>query len=128
MTPSDPVERATIYSVPIVLPEKQIEIISDEIDNVLIGLTQDLVHLDGKPDPRGYVGEVAAYGRIAAALTTGILDLPDRALRRAFERLAREVDNQNDYERVDSEHRAFEAFGALLRTPRRASASQRGRA
>lgn len=118
MTPSNPVERATVYSVPIELPEQQIEIIRDEIDNVLIGLTQDLVYLDGKPDPRGYVGEVAAYGRVAAALTTGNLDLPDRALRRAFERLAREVDNQNDYQRVDSEHKAFEAFGELLRTPR----------
>jgi hypothetical protein len=53
MTPSDPVERATIYSIPIGLPEEQIKIVSDEIDSVLIGLTQDLVHLDGKPDPGG---------------------------------------------------------------------------
>jgi hypothetical protein len=127
MTPSDPVERATIYSVPIGLPEEQIEIVSDEIDSVLIGLTQDLVHLDGKPDPGGYVGEVAAYGRLAAALTRGTMHLPDRACRKALERLAEELDNRNEYERVRSEHQAFRAFGELLRTPRPSPAARKGR-
>jgi hypothetical protein len=124
MTPSNPVEWATSYPVPIVLPEDQIEIVADELDSVLIGLTRDLVHLDGKPDPRGYLAEVAAYGRLAAALRTGKLHLPDRACRMAHERLAQELDDRNDYELVRTEHLAFQAFGELLRTPRPAPASR----
>lgn len=126
MTPSDPVERATVYSVPVDLSGEQIEIVADELDSVLIGLTQDLVHLDGKPDPAGYVGEVAAYGRIAAALKRGTLHLPDRAGRRAFGRLARELDDRNNYEQIRAEHLAFEAFAELLETPRPSPAARKG--
>jgi hypothetical protein len=127
MTSSNPVERVTVYSVPIDLRVEQIEILGDEIDSVLIGLTQDLAHLDGKPDPAGYIEEVAAYGRLAAALTTGILQLPDRRCRRVLERLAAELDDRNDYERVRAEHEAFGALVGQLGTPRLAPAALRGR-
>jgi hypothetical protein len=127
MTPSDPVERITAYPVPIDLTEGQIEIVGDEMDSVLIGVTQDLAHLDGKPDPAAYVEEVAAYGRLAAALTSGILHLPDRRCLMALERLARELDHRNDYERVRAEHEAFGALVELMRTPRPSAAATRGR-
>jgi hypothetical protein len=127
MTPSDPVERATVHSVPIVLPEKQIEIVGDEIDSVLIGLTQDLAYLDRKPDPRGYVGEVAAYvgSRRRSPGTLCICRIEHVERPRAARR---ELDNRNDYARVRSEHLASEAFGELPRTPRPSSGARRGRA
>jgi hypothetical protein len=127
MTPSNPVERVIVYPVPIDLTAAQIEIVADEIDTVLIGLTQDFAHLDRKPDPAGYIEEVAAYGRLAAALTTGILQLPDRRCRSALERLAEELDDRNDYERVRAEHEAFGALVGQLRTRRPSPAAQRGR-
>jgi hypothetical protein len=124
MTPSDSVERVTSYPVPIDLTAGQIEIVADEIDTVLIGLTQDLAYLDGKPDPAAYIEEVAAYGRLAAAVTTGTLGLPDRRCRKALERLAEELDGRNEYERVRAEHEAFGALVALMRTPRPSPAAQ----
>lgn len=124
MTPSDPVERVTSYPVPIDLTGGQIEIVADEIDTVLIGLTQDLVFLDRRPDPAGHVEEVAAYGRLAAALTTGKLRLPDRGALKALERLAGELDDRNEYEQVRAEHEAFGALVALMRTPRPSPAAQ----
>jgi hypothetical protein len=127
MAPSNRVERVTVYSVPIDLPAEQIEIVADEIDTVLIGLTQDLAYIGGKPDPAGYIEEVAAYGRLAAALTTGILQLPDRRCRRALRRLAGELDDRNDYERVRAEHEACGALVEQLGTPRLAPAALRGR-
>ncbi len=125
VAPSNAVERVTLYSVPIDLTAEQIEIVGYEGDSVLIGLTQDLAHLDGKPDADGYIEEVAAFGRLAAALTTGTLQLPDRRCRSALERLAAELDGRNDYDRVRAEHEAFAAFVELLRTPRASSATQR---
>ena len=118
MTPSNSVERITLYSVPIDLSEAQVEIVADELETVLIGLTQDLAYLDGKPDPAGYVEEVAAYGRLAAAVKVGTLFLPDRACRKAIERLAEELDGRYEYERARAAHEAFAAFAALMKKPR----------
>jgi hypothetical protein len=127
MTPSNSVERVTSYALPIGLTAEQIEIVADEIDTVLIGLTQHLAYLDGKPEPAGFFEEVAAYGRLAAALTTGTLALPDRGCREALERLADELDGRNEYERVRAEHEAFGALARLLRIPRPSPAAQRRR-
>lgn len=124
MTPSNPVERITSYPVPINLPAEHIEIVADEVDTVLIGLTQDLVFLDRRPDPAGHVKEVAAYGRLAAALTTGKLRLPDRGALKALERLAGELDDRNEYEQVRAEHEAFGALVELMRTPRPSPAAK----
>lgn len=127
MTPSNPVERITSYPVRIDLPAEQIEIVADEVDAVLIGLTQDLVFLDRRPDPAGHVEEVAAYGRLAAALTTGKLRLPDRGALKALKRLAGEFDDRNEYEQVRAEHEAFGALVGLMRTPRPSAAAKRRR-
>jgi hypothetical protein len=127
MTPSDSVERVSSYPVPIDLTADQIEIVVDEIDTVLIGLTQDLAYLDGKPDPAAYIEEGAAYGRLAAALTTGTLQLPDRRCRTALERLAGELDDRNEYARVRAEHEAFAALVEMMKAPRPSRAARQGR-
>ncbi|HEX4307172.1 MAG TPA: hypothetical protein VHZ54_14145 [Solirubrobacterales bacterium] len=127
MTRSGPAERRAIYPVPVGLSEAHLAIVKDEIETTLLGLAQDLAYLDGKPHPQKFVSEVAAYARLAAALTTGTLRLPDRAARKALRRLAEELDDRNEYERVVAEHEAFRSFGRLLRTPPAASVSSKGR-
>jgi hypothetical protein len=119
--------RAAGFSVPIDLPEAQSAILRDELESVLVGLAQDLVHLDRKTDPGGHAREVAAYGRLSAALITGRLNLPDEECRRAGERLASELDDRNEYERVVSEHEAFAALTALLRGAPPSAAAKGGR-
>jgi len=127
MTPTDHARRRATYPVTVDLTENQLAIVSDEIGATLNGLAQDLAHLDRKPDPQGFISEVAAYARLQAGLATRTLILPDRMARKALRRLCGELDDRNEYEQVVAEHEAFQAFGRLLRTGPPASRSSRRR-
>ena len=114
------------------LTEDQLRIVQDEVVDLLINRTGDLVHLDNHPDPKRELGEIAALSRLAAGLERGEVEVPDRIATDVAEGLAETNDELFEYEEIRrryeagiAQHDALHAsFAGLLRTPPPASGEE----
>jgi hypothetical protein len=85
------------------------------------GLRDDLANRaaaesQGSPDPDKAARDLAIFEALLAGLKHG--NVPDdEAVRRYVAELARATDEQNEYERVEREHRALAELAAALASP-----------
>jgi hypothetical protein len=98
-------------AVPLDLPAPQVKILRDTLTSCLEGVSGDLKTPDQMPDPEKARREADAYERLLAALTDGVIVVPDEAAREAVEVMVLAVEEDTSYQRIIAEHGAL--FGLL---------------
>jgi hypothetical protein len=97
-------------AVAFTIPPSHVAFLRQVFETGRDGIRDDLAEYpDQLRDPARSRREEAVYGRLLAALDSGVI-VPDRDTRDTLRELALVFDLENEYERALSEHRAFRAL------------------
>jgi hypothetical protein len=101
-------------AVALKLPADQVRFMRGIFTSARAGVRDELRdHPDDLKDPDHLRREVAAYGRLLAALDELVI-VPDRDVRDLVGDLAQIIDNTNEYKRVIAEHEALHGLHVQL--------------
>jgi hypothetical protein len=84
----------------------QVRFLRETFADARAGVRDELENSERLKDPDRLRREVAAYGRLLAALDELVV-VPDRDVREVVTSLAQIIDGSNEYERVVTEHEAL---------------------